>query len=149
MSEFQDIVIQPPQHFLYPSHRGGDKEFKGHGPAINIIANVTKVGDRQLVTQIYMDAIETRQDYTSFSGWSDRQPIFSVDDAYPGWRVVAVISDQTSSLSVIDDDHAFREHGPDVGQLVRRFTVHGDQYGQDQPWVRADFNGVTVRISTG
>jgi hypothetical protein len=143
----QDVSFQPPQLFFHPPHRGGDREFKGHGPAINIVANATKVGDRQIVTQVYMDAMETKKDYTHFSGWSDRQVVFSVDDAYPGWRIVGIVSDQTSSLTVLDDNHAFSTHGPDTGRLVQRFTVHGDQKGDDQPWVRVDFNQLIVRIT--
>ncbi len=139
-----DVPINPVHH--YPPHVGGDREFKGHGPDITVIATLVKQGDHQLTASVYTDAIETRQDWTHFQGWSPKQVVFNVDADHPGWRIQSILTDTSSSLSVRDHDHAPSKHGPDQGGLVREFTVHGDQNGQDQPWVRADFNPAKVRL---
>lgn len=143
----KEIKVPIPMKKYEPPHVGGDREFAGHGPDVIVSANLTAINaGRQLALEIRMDAKETQGDWTHFDGTSN-SIVFDVADKYPNHRIVDIVSDAFSSLYVRDHDHDANKYPPANGTLVKEFTIHGDTSGDDQPWVAADFNEVTVQLT--
>jgi hypothetical protein len=141
----KDIVIPIPPIDHPPAHIGGDREFAGHGPDIHIVTTLMKQGDYELIVEIYMDAVETKPDWTHFQG-TKLQIVYNAEEDHPGWMIQRILSDTTSSLAFRDTGHGKKLHPPDNGKLVRMYRVQGDQKGEDQPWVQVIFNDVLVRL---
>lgn len=73
--------------FLTLRHTGGDRDFYGHGPRMNVTSRLTLSPDRtRLLASLSGDASETGGD-TRASGRSDNETIWT---APPGWRIDAV-----------------------------------------------------------
>ena len=68
---------------LCPTHIGGDREFKGHGPEVD--ANVTlrrAAGNEQVVLDIYLHEIETTSDWSE-AEYSRTHSLISAPSGHP------------------------------------------------------------------
>jgi hypothetical protein len=107
-----------------PPHTNGDKEFKGHGPAVTCSVVLTNHRSRVDAT-ISMHARETEGDRTTASG-SKTVTVYTPD---PGFEVAEIIGPRSASFSYTDTNHAldrFGGSGP-----VSQFVFMGDGAGSD------------------
>ena len=154
-----EIVNTPIESILRfcPKHVGGDTEFKGHGPEVTAKARLYIYdnflnGQSELWVSLFLNAIETRKDWTQAKGtWNS-----VVWTAPRGYQIID-FSPKFSSTSYQDSNHDLDIPGVKGGDgLVRSFEIMGDRYGKDIS-VRTDtldctgsvymnvyFNNVTV-----
>lgn len=139
------ISIQPGSITYMPPHVFGDKDFDGNGP--RVIADVRlSVGPRDIVARIYMDAKETKSDWTEARGTT----VNTIYTADPDWRIDQVLGPLVSHHEYIDnDDHVSDSFDLGGGGLVRRFVYVGDT-GDDEAGTRTKvdvtFNQIRIRV---
>lgn len=141
------IAIQPSPILFYPPHTGGDTEFDGNGPDIDIETRLERAGS---VLNITLRATfrETKSDWTTFSGQMT-QRVFDVNTEHPGWDIQSVHSEFIDTLNVTDFDHSVNSY-PRQG-LVSLYKVQGDDDGgifggDDKPWVQVFFNPIELTL---
>jgi len=86
--------------FIPPHYGNGDSDFGGHGPNVYCTVSLTNYGDH-IVATIYMDAKETRSDWTEALG-SKNYTIYNAD---PDKTIEKIISPTNSSMSYTDTNH--------------------------------------------
>ena len=141
----EDTFLLPDITRFQPPRVGGDDEFDGHGPRIQIQTDVIADGT---ILRPYVNAIfeETRSDFTTFAGILDGGSI-DVSQRYPGFVIDAILSDNQDILETIDVSlHSDQEISLDSNELVRKYNIRGDRGGNDQPSVDLSFNPVRVRL---
>lgn len=113
---------------LCPTHVGGDRDFKGHGPDVTANASLEiKNSNKEVWVNLYLHAKETRSDWTEARGtWS--RHLWTVPS---GYTIVNIISHRSSNASYRDDDHALDRPAVRGGSLVRKFEIMGDTGGND------------------
>lgn len=138
-----------------PKHVRGDREFKGHGPRVTAEAKLYH-DQSNLYVQIYLNAIETKKDWTQAEG-SYVKVIFSAPYGYKIHRY----SPTYSSLSYTDKGHGIDYRTPTSGDhLVKRFDVMGDRKGKDirvrkdilgcngkSVYMNVHFNSIVVEVA--
>lgn len=128
-------------------HNGGDQDFDGHGPRIQVGARISNT-PTQVSARIYMDARETQGDWTEVQGYSPWMTAFTVDPGY----VIDSVNTQTSVFpaAYVDNHNGTTAHPFQLnlgqGGLVRYFSIVGDTDGNDVgvSSVAAYFNQLTV-----
>jgi hypothetical protein len=122
-------AIPAANRFIPPKVGPGDAEFDGNGPDVVAQAFLHGVGTNQLSVQIFMDAIETIQDFTHARGFS---PEFLIYVAPPGQCVRSV------NLSTFDEiRYRDRTTNPDnfsgqiAGSFVQEWSLEGDTRGNE------------------
>lgn len=140
-TEVQTIQVDPTPKFV-PSHVGGDREFKGHGPRVEVSARISLQNQTQIWAHVRMHAKETVADWTEVSG-STNFMIYRHD------RPIAQLMTPTYSLaSYTDVNHADDELVLGAGGLVERFICTGDTVGPEagtRTGVMVHFNPITFR----
>ncbi len=141
------IAIQPSPILFNPPHTGGDTEFDGNGPEIDVETRLERAGS---VLNITLRATfrETKADWTTFSG-QITQRIFDVDAEHPGWDIQSIHSEFVDTLNVTDFDHDINSY-PRQG-LVSLYKIQGDTDGglfggDDKPWVQVFFNPIELTL---
>jgi hypothetical protein len=144
----KEIIVElPPSKPFYPPFVDGrDCEFAGHGPFVTVLVILRKVGNLQLSYKIFMDAIETHNDFTFFQGQSELQTAYSLEKKYPGFLIATILSDAASGVRLLDTDPHLNNIKPNYGNLVKEFIIEGDRRGDDKPWVQVVFNPVKIKI---
>lgn len=124
----------PSANYFFPPHVAGDADFNGNGPNVFTSTRLFGVGTRTLQVQIFVDAIETRSDFTRARGLSSKMTIF---EANAGECVVSLkrgVNDvgQYDEISYIDTDHD-RDHflGAVSGSFVNNWFIVGDTSGNE------------------
>lgn len=113
---------------LCPTHIGGDREFKGHGPDVTVTAEIERRnGNQEIWAVLYLNAKETRSDWTEAEGNWDRR-VWSVPT---GQKVNSIDTDLESNAGYVDTDHDLDRPSVRGGTLVSRFEVMGDTGGND------------------
>jgi hypothetical protein len=134
---------------LCPTHVGGDREFRGHGPDVEARASLERRNSNtEIWVNLYLHAKETRADWTEARGsWS--RHLWTVPS---GETIINIISHQSSSAYYRDTDHDLDRPSVTGGNLVRRFEIMGDTGGNDVGNCTADdvymsvtFNQVRVK----
>jgi hypothetical protein len=134
-----------PTPFFVPPHVGGDREFKGHGPTVQVSARLAMRNLRELWATVYMHAKETQHDWTEAEGTAEYLVY-----RHPGTkRIVRILSDLHSSGGYTDTNHATDFIDRPAGELVRQFECIGDTRGDEagiRTGVRAHFNPIKIEI---
>lgn len=119
----------PSAGFFLPPHVAGDADFKGNGPDVLTSTRIFGVGTRTLRVQMFMDAIETRSDFTRARGLSS---MFTIYEANAGECVVSISKGEYDEVNYIDNDHA-QDHflGQVAGSFVNNWFIVGDTAGNE------------------
>ncbi len=128
-------------------NNGGDKDFDGHGPRIQVGAQISNTAT-QVSARLYMDARETQKDFTEVQGYSTWTVVFTADPGY-------VIDTVSTPTSVFPPAYVDNHNGTTVqpfrlatgaGGLVNTFLIVGDQDGDDvgRASVAAMFNHLSI-----
>jgi hypothetical protein len=119
----------PPTQRFIPRHWGnGDREFNGNGPDVFATATLVGVGTNELRVRLFMDAVETKWDWTEARGNGE----WLLYQAPVGQCVRSVSLGRTEELSYRDTDHAADVFGQQVvGSFVRTWDVMGDTPGDE------------------
>ena len=86
-----------------PTHIGGDREFAGHGPNVDLISAEieTRNGDQEIWAILKLHAKETQSDWTEAEGdWDHR-----LWTAPSGQKVNSIDTDLESNANYVDTDH--------------------------------------------
>ncbi|MFW9986899.1 MAG: hypothetical protein ACFFDJ_10085 [Candidatus Odinarchaeota archaeon] len=144
----QEIVIEllPSKPFYPPFVDGRDREFSGYGPFVTVLVILRKVGNLQLSYEIFMDAVETHNDFTFFQGQSGLQTAYSLEKDHPGYLIATILTDAASGVQLLDTDPHLNSVAPSYGNLVKEFIIEGDRRGDDKPWVQVVFNPIKIKI---
>lgn len=134
-----------PTPFFVPPKVGGDRDFKGHGPRVQVSAKLYIRNLQELVVTVTMHAKETKSDWTEATGNADYVVYRHPEVA----RIIRILSDTYSFTSYIDTGHGtdYLEMGP--GELVRQFECVGDTRGKEagiRTGVRVHFNPIKFEI---
>src|SRR5262245_29018773 len=81
----------PSSGYFVPPHVAGDADFNGNGPDVLTSTRIFGVGTRTLRVQMFMDALETRSDFTRARGLSS---MFTIYEANAGECVVSISKGQ-------------------------------------------------------
>jgi hypothetical protein len=134
-----------PTPFYIPPRVGGDREFKGHGPRVDVSARLSIRNARELWATVYMHAKETQSDWTEVEGTADylvyKHPMVT--------RIVRILSDTYSFSGYVDTDHEVDFLDMPAGELVRQFECVGDTSGEEaglRTGVRVHFNPIRFEI---
>ena len=143
------IELRIPQFEMRPAHVGGDKEFKGHGPIISVVAMLVQNGDTSLDLVVYMHAIESQSDFTEFREMRS-QKVLDLRERpdCQGYSILSVEGSPYNAISYFEKDHKEVTNPPtNGGTLVETFTTRGDFSGEDQPYVVVRFKQQRIRIA--
>ena len=136
-----------PTPFFIPPRVGGDREFKGHGPAVQVSTRLSIRNSKELWASVYMHAKETQADWTESEGTAEYLVY-----RHPGTkRILRILSDVHSFTSYTDTNHAVDFLNMPAGELVRQFECVGDTKGDEagiKTGVRAHFNPIKIEVET-
>ena len=109
-----------------PPHTAGDEDFNGNGPEVDIWVSF-KIERSGAYVRVYMDAEETKGDWTRANGWSDWQLFY---EPPPSWEIIQCTSPTyfPYCIEYTDDDHDddLRNHA-----TLGAFRMVGDTKGDD------------------
>jgi outer membrane murein-binding lipoprotein Lpp len=119
--------------FIPPKvQNGGDNDFAGHGPQIQVSLTLSST-PTQVIAHVYMDAKETKSDWTEVQGTGD----FVVYKAPPGTQIDSIASNTHSAYSYLDTGTSrfptlppFTAH-MGTGDPVLYYSIIGDTSGDD------------------
>ena len=145
------VKFQPPPLLkVCPIHIGGDPDYKGNGPIMDIFVGLV-YGRSDMYVRTIVHAIETKSDYTE--GYVDEQR--EIWRAPEGCEIDGVLGPEGASVSYTDRDHHpdIFELGPDG--LLSTIIANGDSKGNDLvgcinnrgTWVTAYFNPIRVQVT--
>jgi hypothetical protein len=118
----------PASDFFLPTWIGGDREFDGHGPRVFASATLL-VASKSLKVRLFMDAIETKSDFTHARGTS---PDYLIFVPAAGQCIVSVSKGTYDELQYTDNDTTLDNFsGQVVGSFVKSYSVIGDTAGDD------------------
>lgn len=112
---------------LAPTHIGGDREFKGHGPDVVGRASLEIRNETEIWVVAYLHAKETQSDWTEAEGEWERK----LWTAPVGKKIVKIASDKSSETNYRDTDHELDRPSVRGGDLVKTFEIMGDTGGDD------------------
>ena len=157
---FNDLLVQQPgcgggavplrsHFFIPPAVGGGDLEFDGNGPEIDLFTEVRIGPDGQtLETRVTMSAQETGGGDTMADGVSGWETAYV---APAGQMITSLVSTATtSSLNFLDTDHAADLETMPLGNLVDHYEIVGDTNGEDagiKTGVRVHYNPVNITVA--
>lgn len=143
--EMMTVDLAPTPKFIPPWTDGGDREFAGHGPRVNVFTWLDVQDRNELWAHVWMRARETESDWTEAEGTADYL-VFrdsNVSDIY------RIMSDTISAASYTDDNHADDVLQQSEAELVNNFVCVGDT-GGDEAGIRTSvtvhFNPVTLDV---
>jgi hypothetical protein len=146
-TEVKTVDINPTPFFV-PPRVGGDHEFKGHGPRVEVSATLSVRNSNELWASVFMHAKETTHDWTEAEGTAEYLVFRDARLA----RISRIVSDTHSFHGYTDTNHATDFLELPAGELVRQFECVGDTQGSEagiRTGVRAHFNPVTIEVETG
>ena len=123
-SNYVDVHL-PRTVDYYPPHIKGDRDFKGHGPSVNITVYLTH-STRQVNFVVFMKARETKSDWTTAAGYYTEV----IYEAPAGKRIKAVRGKQKweNVVNYVDSDHEIDTFNDAELGLIH---VSGDRRGND------------------
>ena len=136
-----------PTPFFVPPRVGGDREFNGHGPRVEVSATLSVRNANELWASVYMHAKETQHDWTEAEGTAE----YLVFRDAQVTRINRIMSDVHSFHGYTDTSHATDLLELPAGELARQFECIGDTRGNEagiRTGVRVHFNPVTVEVET-
>lgn len=145
-TEIKTFDINPTPFFI-PPRVGGDREFKGHGPRVQVSATLSVRNTNELWATLAMRAKETTRDWTEVEGSAE----YLVFRNAQFTRINRVMSDTHSFHGYTDTNHETDFLELPAGEFVRQFECVGDTAGLEaglRTGVRAHFNPVTIEVET-
>ncbi|SRR6266496_3241291 len=119
----------PASGYFIPPRVAGDADFAGNGPDFFASTRLFGVGTGELRVQLFVDATETRSDFTRARGLSSRPLIYQ---APAGQCVVSVSVGDYDELTYRDTDHAEDVFAGQVsGSFVATWFAVGDTTGDE------------------
>jgi hypothetical protein len=111
-----------------PPRVGGDRDFKGHGPRVNVWVEVFPEPTR-VRAKVTMHAIETKSDFTEVSG----STFFDIFSPPAGFRITNIVSpsELRAAFSYTDRSHGADEKQLGAGGIVERVVTFGDTGGNE------------------
>jgi len=146
-TEVRTLDINPTPFFV-PPRVGGDREFKGHGPRVQVSATLSVRNSNELWASVFMHAKETTRDWTEAEGSAEY--LMYRDAQFT--RINRIMSDIHSFNSYTDTNHATDFLELPAGEFVRQFECIGDTAGHEagiRTGVRVHFNPITIEVETG
>jgi hypothetical protein len=124
-------VSVAPQDFtrLCPQHTGGDREYAGHGPRVDVRGELyTAPNLRDLVLHLTMTQQETRSDWSR----ADLDRTFVLYTAPVGQQIRYIYNASIFALSYVDTDHAVDTfYFSSEANIFRALEIMGDTSGND------------------
>jgi serine/threonine protein kinase len=124
--QIKEYVVAPIRKGpYYPQKKGGDCDFNGHGPKVNLYARIfTAESNTQLKAEVKMIAKETKSNWSYAEGaWSVR-----LYTAEPGWYISRI----TSTPTAVTADYTDSNYDWDLVKTdLCNFEVLGDTPGDD------------------
>jgi len=147
------LAVEVGELDLCPPHTRGDRDFRGHGPCVDLTAEVAvDTDDNTLDVRVHMDAEEwedgqPKSDYTTARGRTRWHSIRMPD----GVRIVGLAPGQEATFrhTYLDDDHEDDAFWFSASRLVDSLVYTGDTYGDDAgvaTGVSVCFNRVEVLV---
>jgi len=133
------VNLPPTPKFIPPWTSGGDRDFGGNGPRINLYTQIKVRNRNELWARVWMRARETESNWTEAEGSADFL-VFRDSNILDIYRI---ISDTISFISYTDDDHQDDVRQMSDVELVNHFVCVGDTRG-DEAGIRT---GVTVHFN--
>ena len=136
-----------PTPFFVPPRVGGDREFNGHGPRVEVSATLAVRNANELWASVYMHAKETTHDWTEAEGTAE----YLVFRDAQATRINRIMSDVHSFHGYTDTNHGTDLLELPAGELARQFECVGDTRGNEagiRTGVRVHFNPITVEVET-
>ncbi|WP_437318060.1 hypothetical protein [Sorangium sp. So ce385] len=129
--------------FYIPPHVGGDADFGGHGPRVNLDVELHVFNGNEVWASVHIDAIETKSDWTRAegTGW------FHLYTA-PG-TIAEILSPTYFEHEYTDTDHARDLYAFSPGSLVSLLDYVGDTKGNEagsRTGVQVFFQPITVGL---
>jgi hypothetical protein len=116
-----------PADWYLPPWIGGDREFDGNGPRVTASATLL-VASRSLNVRLFMDAIETKSDWTHARGSRD----FLIYVPPSGQCITSVSRGVHDEIQYTDTDTTVDTFpGQVVGSFVNSYSFIGDTAGDD------------------
>ena len=121
----QTVYITPNSFSYMPPHVRGDREFDGNGPNVRVSTYIYR-NSRQAYMRVYMRAEETKSDWTTASGTSDRFYFYTAPN---GWHIKEIlgVTSFPGIVEYLDEDISDDIFNTTLGQ----YTVVGDSQGDD------------------
>jgi hypothetical protein len=144
------VSIQPPPTGpLRVPRTGGNAEFWGNGPQVDVNAHIFARGPK-LFLRYTLRFIEIGGDSTTFEG-SNELEIYDVSNDYPGKIIQQITTALDNHFIFTDKDVNINTFHLGVTGLIKYATIQGDTYGgwfggSDDPWVELTFNPVILKI---
>jgi hypothetical protein len=153
MPKCQTAVVRAPvgSHTYIPPRTQGDREFKGHGPRVNVTVRLENRGTHVEAT-VAMSALEVKDNGTTVAGDGTRaggSQTITIYTAPPGQRIKRVIGTLEDGVRYVDTDHANDTFERTAAGPVKRFVVTGDTEGDDagvDTGVKVDFNPLQLEL---
>lgn len=111
--------------FFIPPHVGGDREYKGHGPAVFMNVSLSVRNGNQIWTTVTMDAIETKSDWTRAQGTASYLLYASTSP------IQNLLGPTDFEHHYIDTNHDFDRFSFSSGNLVKALVYMGDTRGSE------------------
>lgn len=117
-------IVQQPITYTPPAVRG-DHEFDGNGPDIDASVTLSVQGsgaENRVVATIYMDARETKSDWTEAQG----SKTVTLYTAPPGMKIEKIVGGPVSTYHYRDTNHTIDRFGGGAGEPVSQWEFMGD-----------------------
>lgn len=129
--------------FYIPPHTGGDADFGGHGPFVDLQVQLHVFNGNELWASVYMNAKETKSDWTQAegTGWYHLTTAPS--------NIVGILSPSFFAHEYTDDDHDRDFFAFVPSNLVAQLEYVGDTKGNEagsRTGVQVSFQAVTVAL---
>lgn len=147
MSTQVTIQLSPTGRFK-PGRTQGDGEFFGHGPQVNVTAQLYAVGQKLFLKHnaTFQETSGKGSDNTRFEG-SETREVYDVASRHPGQQLISIRTPVFDQFQYVDTDISVDEfpRGPDG--LINRLEIQGDRTGVDDPWIYIIFNPAVLELS--
>ncbi|XXX78195.1 hypothetical protein WMF30_05435 [Sorangium sp. So ce134] len=129
--------------FYIPPHVGGDADFGGHGPRVNLAVELHVFNGNEVWASVHIDAIETKSDWTRAegTGW------FHLYTA--SGNIAEILSPTYFEHEYVDTDHARDLYAFSPGNLVSQLDYVGDTKGNEagsRTGVQVVFQPITLGL---
>ncbi|WP_437335984.1 hypothetical protein [Sorangium sp. So ce394] len=129
--------------FYIPPHVGGDADFGGHGPRVNLEVELHVFNGNEVWASVHIDAIETKSDWTRAegTGWFHLYTASS--------NIAEILSPTYFEHEYTDTDHARDLYAFSPGSLVSLLDYVGDTKGNEagsRTGVQVFFQPITVGL---
>ena len=121
----REVRVPIPKFTYIPPHTRGDREFDGNGPKVRISCYIYP-RSKYAFLRVYMKAEETKKDWTTAEGHSDRHYFYT---APSGWHIKEILT-QTNYPGILE--YTDTNHEEDLFyNTLGEFKIVGDTRGDE------------------